>query len=230
MTPPVFKPVADHAVLVTFGTEIAEDTHRAVLALDRALMADPPEGMIETVPALVNLLVDFGPLVTDHAAITSDISERLTGLRIETVTGQERVVQVCYDAALAPDLAAVAKATGLSREAVIAAHLSGDYRVLMYGFVPGYAYLGGVPAPIRVPRKPSPVRDIPAGSLLIAGPQCLVTSLTMPTGWSVIGRSPTRIMTRNEARPFFFDVGDTVRFERIDRADFDRLTRESAHG
>ena len=35
MKRPAFTPVADHAVLVTFGTEIAEDTHRAVVALDR---------------------------------------------------------------------------------------------------------------------------------------------------------------------------------------------------
>jgi len=98
--------------------------------------------------------------------------------------------------------------------------LQGDYHVRMYGFAPGYAYMAGVPIEIQVPRKPSAVRDIPAGSVLIAGPQCLVTTLIMPTGWSIIGRSPTRILTLDESAPFLFGVGDKVRFKRIDLAQY----------
>ena len=114
------------------------------------------------------------------------------------------------------------KASGLSEEAVINAHVAGKYRVLMYGFSPGYAYLGGVPASIHVPRKEAAVRGIPAGSVVIAGQQCLVTTLTMPTGWSIIGRSPTQILTGKPEQPFLFDVGDVVRFERIDLATFEK--------
>jgi inhibitor of KinA len=94
----------------------------------------------------------------------------------------------------------------------------------MYGFAPGYAYMSGVPLAMQVPRKPAAVRNIPAGSVLVAGPQCLVTTLTMPTGWSVIGRSPTRILSRDENSPFLFDVGDKVRFKRVDRAQFETKT------
>jgi inhibitor of KinA len=71
----------------------------------------------------------------------------------------------------------------------------------MYGFAPGYAYLAGVPEPIQLPRKSAAVRDVAAGSVLIAGPQCLVTTLTMPSGWWNIGRSPTQIMTAGEDHP-----------------------------
>ena len=99
----------------------------------------------------------------------------------------------------------------------------------MYGFSPGYAYLSGIPEDIQIPRKPAAVRDVPAGSVIIAGPQCLVTTLTMPTGWSIIGRSPTPILTGDPARPFLFDVGDRVVFQRIDLATFERAQREVAH-
>ena len=54
-------------------------------------------------------------------------------------------VAVCYEAPSARDLEAVAERTGLSVEAVINAHLSGDYQVYLYGFAPGYAYLAGTP-------------------------------------------------------------------------------------
>ncbi len=210
---PRYTPVADHAVLVAFGDSITEAAHSAVLSLDAALAETPFSGITETVPAYVNLLVGFDPGVTDHAAVIA----HLRALRPRAVrqTGTERLVDVCYDAPFAPDLSKVAARCGLSAEDVIAAHLAGDYRVYLYGFAPGYAYLAGTPAPIRLDRKPAPVRGVPAGSVIITGPQCIVTTLTMPTGWWVIGRSPTAILTGEAVRPFLFDVGDSVRFRRV---------------
>ena len=221
---PQFRPVADRAVLVEFGDRIDPAVHAAVLALDRALAAAPFPGFAEAVPAYVNLLVVFDPVETDHGAVTQALRERLSTPAPPVARATERLVEVCYDSDLAPDLAAVAQRTGLSTEAVIAAHLAGDYEVFLYGFAPGYAYLAGVPEAIRLDRKPEPVRGVAAGSVIIAGPQCIVTTLTMPTGWWIIGRSPTPILTGDEARPVLFDVGDRVRFRRIDRAAFEAAT------
>jgi inhibitor of KinA len=68
-----------------------------------------------------------------------------------------------------------------------------------------------------------------------------VTTLVMPTGWWIIGRSPTRILsTENDdggdsgggtnvradaARAFLFGVGDAVVFRRISRSEFDAASR-----
>lgn len=227
---PTFKPVADYALLVTFAEDISESAHAAVVALDQAIAAMPPVGVVETVPALVNLVVVFDPVVTDHLAVQDAVCDLLKALKPQGVTGVKRRVQVCYDAPFAQDLEAVAQATDHTPEAVINAHLAGDYHVLMYGFSPGYAYLAGVPEAIQVPRKPAALRDVPAGSVIVAGPQCLVTTLTMPTGWSIIGRSPTQILTNDPDRPFLCDVGDRVQFERIDRQTFDQLSKEHAYG
>lgn len=214
---PRFTPVADHAVLVEFAEAIAPAPHAAVLDLDAALAARPCTGLRETVPAYVNLLVDFDPGLTDHAAVIAHLRALLAAGARQSTAPQPRLhqVDVCYDAPFAPDLAEVAARTGLSPEAVIAAHLSGDYQVYLYGFAPGYAYLAGLPPELRLDRKPAPVPGVPAGSVIIAGAQALVTTLTMPTGWWVIGRSPTAILTGIEARPFLFDVGDRVAFRRI---------------
>jgi inhibitor of KinA len=227
---PKFTPVADHALLVSFGDSIAEDTGAAVLALDRALADEPPAGITECVPAFVNLLVAFDPLLTDHGQVRAHVEQLLRHPVRAHTAGQLREVEVCYDADFAPDLEAVARATGLSVDEVIACHVQAKYQVRMFGFAPGYAYLSGVPTAIQVPRKPSPVRDIPAGSVLIAGPQCLVTTLIMPTGWSIIGRSPTRILTTEERVPVLFGVGDEVRFTRIDRAQYEARSRAAGHG
>ena len=104
---------------------------------------------------------------------------------------------------------------------MIAAHLAGDYTVFLYGFAPGYAYLGCVRDELQLPRKDTALRDVPAGSVIIAGAQCIVTTLMMPTGWWIIGRSPTAILQDDPARPFLFDVGDAVQFRRISRAEFE---------
>lgn len=219
--PPQYTPVSDHAVLVSFSDAISDAASAAVLALDNALKHSSPAGMNECVPAFVDLLIDFDPLVTDHAAIRAHVEKLLQAPPPPLAAGPLRVIEVCYDEDFSPDLAAVSRATGLCADGVIESHLQGDYRVRMYGFAPGYAYMSGVPEAIQVPRKRSPVRDVAAGSVLIAGPQCLVTTLVMPTGWSILGRSPARILSRDERAPFLFGIGDRVRFKRIDRAQYD---------
>lgn len=225
-----FKAIADHALLVIFAEQISEEAHAKVVALDKALGVDTPIGIIETVPALVNLLVSFDPMATDHISVQRHVRRCLNGLKTEGIAGERHIVHVCYEPPFSPNLHTVATATGLSAEAVINAHLAGEFKALMYGFAPGYAYLAGVPEHIQVPRKQTPVRDVPAGSVIIAGPQCLITTLTMPTGWSIIGRSPTPVFTGDPKHPFLFYVGDTVVFERVDCTIFERLRAGGNNG
>ncbi|MEM7471540.1 MAG: allophanate hydrolase subunit 1 [Pseudomonadota bacterium] len=217
-----FKPVAGHAVLVEFASEISDAVAEQVVQLDRAIQDAGITGLRETTPALVNLLVLFDPLKTDHRTVITSIEALLPLPEAAKTTPRTHEIEVCYDETLAPDLHAVSAATGLDDETLIATHLAGTYRVGMYGFAPGFAYLAGVPPMAQVPRKPTPVRDVPAGSVMIAGPQCIVTTVKMPTGWSIIGRSPTQIMTGKTDRPFLFDVGDRVSFKRITRAAYER--------
>lgn len=225
---PSFTAVADHALLVQLGDDISEELSARVLQLDQAIAAAPPSGLRETIPAFVNVLVEFDPLVTDHIEMETALRALFDADAEQASEGVVHDVTVCYDTDLSPDLDAVAQATGMSTDAVIAMHLAGEYRVGMYGFAPGYAYLSGVPKPLQLPRKSTAIRDIPAGSVLIAGPQCLVTTLKMPTGWSIIGRSTTQILREASDRPFLFDVGDRVQFRRIDRATFESLSSRGA--
>ncbi len=230
MADPRFIPVADQALLVEFGQEISDEANRAVAQLDRALSLHPPKGVSEVAPAFVNLLVVFDPLKTDHGEVAEAARALLDVAVDDAAEATPREVVACYEDDLAPDLDSVASQTGLSREAVINAHLAGEYHVVMYGFAPGYAYMAGVPPALRLPRKTAALRDVPAGSLLIAGAQCLVSTITMPTGWWIIGRAATQILRDDPDRPFLFDVGDPVTFRRVDRAGFEALNKGGAHG
>lgn len=213
---PSVRPVGEAAVLIDFGGEISTATNERVVALDQALASQPPLGLIETVPAYVSLMILFDPLITEGDRIAAHAIALLESATVEPRKPREHVIPVRYNADCGPDLAAVARATGLTPEEVIAQHLAGEYRVFMYGFAPGYAYLGGVPSALHLPRKPRAERGHPAGSVIIAGAQCLITTLPMPTGWWVIGHTDAVILDPARAQPFLFDPGDVIRFQRCE--------------
>jgi inhibitor of KinA len=133
----------------------------------------------------------------------------------------EHVIPFCADLDLGPDLAEAAERLGLSGAALVKAFAAASYRVYMYGFAPGYAYLDGVPAALHLPRKPVPVRSRPVGSVMIAGGQAIITTLPMPTGWWVLGQTRVPVLRPDDPWPFLFDLGDTVRFVPVSRAEFD---------
>ncbi len=225
MTAPVVVPVADHGVLVVFDDQISDETHARIRALDAALALTPPPGLTEIVPAMTTLLVVFDPLVTDHNAISTAVRANLAAPNTSS-SGALHVIDVCYDGLHAPDLGALAERAGLDPEAAIAAHLAGKYTVGMYGFAPGYAYMYGTPESIQQPRNPTPGPLVPAGSVIIAGQQCLIIPIAMSTGWFAIGRSAASMYTADHDKPFLFDVGDTVTFRRVGADELDSRLAE----
>ncbi len=206
---PLFRAVGEAALQVELGDRIDDAVNRRILALDALLARDLPAGVTETVPAYAALLLHFDPLVTDHGAV----EQAVRGLVPKAVAGvleeRERVIPVRYDG---PELHAAAERLGLAAETLVERHLAGLYRVYMCGFAPGYAYLGSLDETLRLPRKLEIVRDVPAGTLIIAGAQCIVTTQTMPTGWWRIGRSDATLFEPSLAMPFLLAPGDRVRF------------------
>ena len=212
---PRLRCVGDSAILVEFGESIEPVINARVVALDRALARSTLPGVVSLTPAYASLMVDYDPLSTEPARLLPELARMAEEASPLLATPRQFEIPVCYDPPFAPDLETVAKASGLSPEAVIAAHLGSVLRVYMYGFAPGYAYLGGLAPEIRLPRRTTPVRDVPAGSVIIAGQQCIVTTFVMATGWWIIGRSPARLFLPEQEQPVLFDVGDEVRFIRV---------------
>lgn len=213
---PRFKLVGDAGLLIEFADAYTEADHRRILAFDAAFAADPAPGMKECIPAYASVLLTYDPLMLEPEAVVAHARRLMAAPPGPAGTPSKRRIRVCYEAAFAPDLPELSDRLGLEPEMIIARHLAGDYRVVAFGFAPGYAYLHGTPEALRVPRKPSARRDVPAGSVIIAGAQCLVTTLTMPTGWWVIGASPEPLLPADRDPPVLFDLGDSVRFSRID--------------
>ncbi len=126
MIAPQFKKIAGHAVLVALASEISEEVADAIVQLDRAIGDAKIEGVLETTPALVNLLVIFDPLSTDHARVIDQLRSLFPLPAYDGRQAKTHDVDVCYEDDLAPDLSAVVEQTGQSNEAVISAHMAGE--------------------------------------------------------------------------------------------------------
>ncbi|MFO0628548.1 MAG: carboxyltransferase domain-containing protein [Polyangiales bacterium] len=84
--------------------------------------------------------------------------------------------------------------------------------VLRMGFLPGFAYLGPLPASLTVPRRSTPRAKVPAGSVALAGSRTGVYPFASPGGWNLLGRT-LDLPLFDPAHGPRWRVGDRVRFE-----------------
>lgn len=228
---PVLKPVGDRALLVDFTAtgERAAILER-VLALDQAITRARVEGIVETIVAYASLLVCYDPLRLAPERLAALIGTWL-GWR-QTAPGRVRRwrIPVAYGGEHGPDLELVARHCGLTPAEVIAAHASAAYRVAMFGFLPGFAYLEGLPAGLAVPRRATPRARVGEGGIGIGGAQTAIGSIAGPSGWHQIGRTPVRTFSPDRQPVTFLDPGDEIEIVRIDAADFAVLGAAAAAG
>lgn len=119
----------------------------------------------------------------------------------------------------------------MSVEAVIALMTQTTFQVYMIGFMPGFPYMGGLPAALEMPRLSSPRKAIPARSLAVAGSMCAVYPWESPGGWRLLGRTPIPMFSASEAEaPSLLASGDRVCWRAIDRAEFTRMEAAALRG
>jgi len=118
-----------------------------------------------------------------------------------------------------PDLAEVAALIAGTEHDVVELMTGSPLDVAMVGFVPGFGYLTGLPAPLSdVGRRATPRSRLPAGSVAIAGGYAGVYPVASPGGWRLLGRTGLVLFDR-ETPPFaVLRPGDRVRFRAVAEA------------
>ena len=225
MTPanPRYLAAGECALVVEFGQTIDAAIHDRVLALDATIGAARFDGVSETVPTYRSLMIHFDPRRISMAVLI----EAIRGLdpAVEAPPAPRHLrIPVCYEPPFAEDLGAVAATLGLPEDEIVALHSGALYRVYMYGFAPGFTFLGGLPPALAIPRRPTPRPPAPPGSLLIAGGQALIASISMPTGWHQIGRTPLRVFDPKREPMVLAAIGDAISFEPIGATRFAELS------
>ncbi|MFV7495336.1 5-oxoprolinase subunit PxpB [Klebsiella michiganensis] len=221
---PRFIAVGELALLVEFGDRIDNQLNARVLTLAAAL--NGTTGVSEIIPTYRSLTVVFDPLTVTCIELCERVALLLNQLPAAHSARRRWRVPVCYGGEYGEDLPALAQGHGLSPEQVIDLHSSARYRVYMVGFMPGFAYLGGLPEMLHTPRRSSPRAITPASSINIGGQQTAISSVAGPSGWHLIGRTPWRSFDPLRQRPFLFQAGDEVGFMSITPAEFARLSDE----
>jgi 5-oxoprolinase (ATP-hydrolysing) subunit B len=226
---PRLLPCGDAALVVQFGEEIDPALNARVLALD-ARVAQGLPGVIETVPTYRSLLVHYDPTATDYRSLGDALLAMCADLSDTPAEGRLWRIPVVYGGRFGIDLESVAAHHGISTDELIRRHSAPIYRVYMMGFLPGFAYLGGLDPSIAISRRESPRIMTPAGTISIGGIQALVASLEAPSGWHLLGRTPVRNFMAERDPVFILEAGDRVRFEPIAASEWARLDAAAAAG
>jgi KipI family sensor histidine kinase inhibitor len=227
---PRYLDAGEAALVVELGDRVDPAINARVLALDAALRADAPEGLVETAPTYRSLMIHYEPLTLSRAALVAHIEALEAATATAIAPRTLWTIPCCYEPPFGEDLLAAADALSLSPTRLAELHAGADYRAYMYGFAPGWCYLGGLPRELAVPRRATPRGPTPPGAVLIGGGLSLIGADPMPTGWYVLGRTPERMFALDRDPPFHVEVGDAVRFEAIDRDVFSRLEERAGRG
>ncbi len=221
-----FQTASDQSLLVYFGQEITLEASQRVMKLLWLLQSKPVKGIRNLHPAYTSLLVEFDVLTLRQDELEVILRRYLD--RIEDVRLPEpRLLEipVCYGGDFGPDLEDLSSMHGITPSRAIELHTSAAYTVFFLGFVPGFAYLGGLPKELATPRLSSPRRNVPAGSVGIAGDQTGVYPFATPGGWRLIGRTPVAMFRPDRNDMSLLSIGDRVRFTPISREQFAALEK-----
>jgi len=181
-----------------------------VLGLYGVLQADPPEGVLDVVPAARTVLLVLDPDATTPDRVRSAV-EGLEPGDGPASGGDESVLEVpvVYDGA---DLGDVAEILDCDVDEVVRRHTSGLWTVAFCGFAPGFGYLTADEGEWSIPRRSSPRTKVPPGSVGLAGEFSGVYPRESPGGWQLIGRTDLPVFDLDRDPPALLAPETRVRF------------------
>ena len=241
LPPPRLLDAGDGALTIEFGDRVDPALAARVQALDRALQAAIAQGalpgVVETMPTFRSLTVLYDPLRTRRAALDAALAPLLdsalaapSGQATQATPGRHWRLPICYGGEAGADLDSLAAACGLAAADVTRLHADALYRVDMIGFLPGFPFMGDLPAPLRQPRRREPRLRVPAGAVAVAMGLTAIYPWQSPGGWHLIGRCPVPLFNARAASPALLAPGDRVRFAPVTPAELATLEADITAG
>lgn len=227
---PLFLDAGDTALIVEFGREIDRHASALVLALADRVAAAGIGGVVETVPTFRSLMIHYDPVRLGAAELRTRLAPLLQNLVAAEQVGRHWRLPACYDPSLGLDLLEVAERTRLGVERVVALHAATTFHIYMLGFLPGFPYMGDLPAELALPRRENPRVRVPSGSIAIAMRMTSIYTLESPGGWHLLARTPAPLWDLRRENAGLLAAGDKVRFEPVSVPEYESLLARAADG
>jgi KipI family sensor histidine kinase inhibitor len=208
--PPRLHLLGDAALLCELPAPATLVQQQRIWAL--ATQAQRWPGVGEVLPGMNNLTLTFDPTAVDLDALTAQVLAVWPKLSASAIEGRLVEIPVAYGGEHGPDLGDVAAHTGLTPAEVVRRHSAGEYVVYLLGFLPGFAFMGGLAPELATPRRAEPRTAVPARSVGIGGEQTGIYPLVSPGGWQLIGRTSLEMFDPTAESPTLLRPGDRVRF------------------
>jgi len=219
---PVLLPLGDAAATLRFGAALDPALNTRAHAFCAALDAAPPPGLREWAPAFASVTLWYDPDALAFDDLNA-LCRRLTCTPAPSRDGVLHELPFCVEADFAPDLAEVCAQNRLAPCDWIAAFAQVTFDVYMLGFLPGFAYLGGLPDFLDAPRLATPRKMVPERSVAVADGMCAAYPFASPGGWRLVGRTPLRMFDAESERPTRLAPGDRVRWRPVGLDEFLKL-------
>lgn len=221
----------ENSLIIYFSAEMNPDISRLLLSVKQQITATFTHEIIDIIVSYGSILVVYNQRVTDHFSLCSNLKALLVSveanieqkgeLNSATINTQSTIeLPVYYSTESGPDLLAIAERCDIAPNDVIKLHHQQKYKVYAIGFAPGFAYLGQVNEKIATPRKSTPRLKVPKGAVGIADQQTAIYPSTSPGGWNIIGNCPISMFDALSEPSMPVQVGDTVTFTPINKAEF----------
>lgn len=226
-----FLTAGDSSMLIEFGNEISPEINRKITAVVQLMKAQQIEGVVDMIPAFCSLLINYDPRIITYEHLRKRM-EQLVKLDVAAEQTARKIIEipVCYGGEYGPDIENIAKHSGVSVEEVIRIHSSRDYLIYMLGFMPGFAYLGGLEECLHTPRLANPRIKINAGSVGIGGSQTGIYPLDSPGGWQLLGMTPVKVYDPMRDVPILYEAGEYIRFVPVDEETYKSIKEEVDKG
>ncbi len=223
---PAISWAGDRFLRISFGNEISPATQQLVHAACERLESASIPGLCDLTPAYTTVLATFSPLKLTPDQAESAVRFALHDLDAasERDAGRSVEIPVCYDLRYGADLDELAAQHNLTPQHLATIHSGETYSVAFLGFMPGFAYLHGLPTRLATPRLQTPRPRVSPGSIGIAGTQTGIYPGTSPGGWRLIGRTPLRMFDPMREHPSLLAMGDAVRFVPITIEQFESMS------
>lgn len=223
-------------LLVQFDEIQTASAIDAVIALNQRLLDLNLRGIESMTPSYVSLLIIYDPGVLPGKQLAFTTTKLLKSLPAQ-LTPKSQYLQntswrlpALFVGADDEDAMALQDELRISWSDIIMTFCEASYRVNALGFLPGFTYLGGLPAQLHCRRLQTPRVRIPASSVAIAGQQAGIYPMDSPGGWRVLGRLPFPIFDQRHPSPALFSPNDRIAFIPVSESQFKGLKRAADEG